>query len=91
MLGRLHHWKIEGFLRHSDIPCQKFLLIFAEFLKSIVIVLKEPVYTITMLAVLVNMIGYSSTMSFAPKYMEKQFNVPAWKVNIILGNKYYIF
>ena len=46
-----------------------------------------PSYTISLIGCIVNMLGFTSTLSFGPKYMEKQFNIPAWEANIILGNK----
>ena len=60
----------------------------SDFLKSIIKVLRVPLYTLHLLSSLVSMIGLSSTMEFAPKYIETQFNVTAWEANIIMGEPY---
>ncbi|KAH3864450.1 hypothetical protein DPMN_027468 [Dreissena polymorpha] len=42
-------------------------------------------YSLLLVANILNVIGYSAFMSFAPKYLEVQFNMPPWTSNVILG------
>ncbi|XP_076084430.1 solute carrier organic anion transporter family member 3A1-like [Mytilus galloprovincialis] len=59
------------------------------FLKDIPIalfrILRKPVYSLTILALLFKLFGVIGGLSFGPKYTENQFNIPTWKANIILG------
>ncbi|KAL4239396.1 hypothetical protein ACF0H5_000213 [Mactra antiquata] len=61
--------------------CQEFVGVF----KSILKVLRVPAFSLMLFAMIVNVLGMSAGMSFGPKYLEKQFNIPAWHANIILA------
>jgi hypothetical protein len=43
------------------------------------------VYPIVALALGIFLFGVMGGISFGPKYMENQFNIPTWQANIILG------
>jgi hypothetical protein len=50
------------------------------------------VYPIVALALGIFLFGVMGGISFGPKYMENQFNIPTWQANIILGKiNYCIF
>ncbi|CAC5397332.1 SLCO3A [Mytilus coruscus] len=48
-------------------------------------ILRRPVYSLTILALVFQLFGVIGGLSFGPKYTENQFNIPTWKANIILG------
>ncbi|XP_067680089.1 solute carrier organic anion transporter family member 3A1-like [Haliotis asinina] len=52
---------------------------------SILRVLSRPVYTISLMNSCMYGFAISGLISFAPKYVEQQFNIPAWKASLILG------
>ena len=60
-------------------------LIISDIPKAIFRVLRTPVYPIVVLALGIFLFGVMGGISFGPKYMENQFNIPTWQANIILG------
>ncbi|XP_046567065.1 solute carrier organic anion transporter family member 3A1-like [Haliotis rubra] len=52
---------------------------------SILRVLSRPVYTISLMNTCMYGFAISGFISFAPKYVEQQFNIPAWRTSLILG------
>ena len=68
-----------------DLRTNFFTIIFPGVFNSIFQVLRVPAFTMMLLACICSVLGYSAAFSFGPKYMEKQYNIPAWKANIILG------
>jgi len=62
-----------------------FICIFLGILKSVFRTLSYPAYTLMLVANILNVMVYGASVSFGPKYLEVQFNVPAWQSNIVLG------
>ncbi|RUS78913.1 hypothetical protein EGW08_013326, partial [Elysia chlorotica] len=56
------------------------------FFKSLRRLLSNPVYSLVVLAVGINMTGIAGYMAFAAKYLETQFTVPVFKANMTLGS-----
>lgn len=67
--------------RNIKFICNEFTGVF----RSIFHVLCVPAFTLMLLASICNVLGFSAGFSFGPKYMEKMFNIPAWKANIMLA------
>lgn len=56
-----------------------------ELPKSLLRVLKNPVYDFTLLSTCVLLFSVAGSLSFTQKYVEHQFTQPSWKTNVILG------
>ncbi|XP_046369893.2 solute carrier organic anion transporter family member 2A1-like [Haliotis rufescens] len=52
---------------------------------SVLRALSRPVYTISIINSCLYGFAISGLISFGPKYIEYQFNIPAWKTSLILG------
>ncbi|WAQ95690.1 SO2B1-like protein [Mya arenaria] len=70
----------------KDRPCFTVLCsnIFGIF-KTLFRTLSYPVFTIMLIASILIVMAYGASMSFGPKYLEVEFNVPAWQSNIIIA------
>ncbi|XP_067667878.1 solute carrier organic anion transporter family member 2B1-like [Haliotis asinina] len=53
--------------------------------RSVLRVLRRPVYTLCLIGLMFLVFVVAGTESFSSKYVEKQFMVPGYKTNIILG------
>ncbi|XP_046583949.1 solute carrier organic anion transporter family member 2A1-like [Haliotis rubra] len=56
-----------------------------ELMKAVIRLLTNPIYMCMVLATCFTLFAISGMLSFLPKYIEVQFQIPAWKANIILG------
>ncbi|XP_046362544.2 solute carrier organic anion transporter family member 2A1-like [Haliotis rufescens] len=56
-----------------------------ELLKAVIRLLTNPIYMCMVFGACLNLFAISGMLSFLPKYIEVQFQIPAWKANIILG------
>ncbi|KAK3767275.1 hypothetical protein RRG08_065659 [Elysia crispata] len=59
---------------------------FKGFLKSCGRLMTNPVYTLLVFGISVNLLGIGGYYSFAAKYLESQFTVPVFKANVTLGS-----
>ncbi|XP_067666969.1 solute carrier organic anion transporter family member 2B1-like [Haliotis asinina] len=66
----------------EDVPVKEKI---KELPRSMFRVLKSPIYSLSLTGVLFMLFLVGGGQSFKPKYIEKQFMVPASKTNIILG------
>ncbi|XP_052779655.1 solute carrier organic anion transporter family member 1A6-like [Mya arenaria] len=48
-------------------------------------IFRRPVYILTLMSSVLQILSLAIFLGFEPKYMETQFLVPAWKANIIVG------
>ena len=60
---------------------------FSDLPKSVGRVISRPVYTLNLVAALLQVFSIMSLAAFGPKYLENQFHIPTWKANIILGKQ----
>ena len=51
----------------------------------VVTILGSPLYSLTLFGSLLQILSFSSFLSFEPKYLETQFAIPAWQSNLIIG------
>jgi organic anion transporter 2B/organic anion transporter 3A len=56
-----------------------------EFFKTILRLVKTPVYICNILGSCISLLGVGGNIAFMPKYLETQFQIPTWKANILLG------
>ena len=56
-----------------------------EFLKTLLRLLRSPVYMCVLLGTCMALFGVSGMIIFLPKYMETQFLIPAWQANTMVG------
>ena len=61
------------------------VLLRTEFLKTILRLLRTPVYMCVVLGSCISVFGISGMIAFIPKYMETQFLIPAWQANVMVG------
>ena len=55
----------------------------------VVTILGSPLYSLTLFGSLLQILSFSSFLSFEPKYLETQFAIPAWQSNLIIGTTYF--
>ena len=56
-----------------------------EFLKTLLRLLRSPVYMCVLVQTCINLLGISGMIAFLPKYLETQFLIPAWQANTMVG------
>ena len=61
------------------------MLLGTEFHKTMLRLLRSPVYMCVMLGTCMKMFGVSGMFVFLAKYMENQFLIPAWQANTMVG------
>ena len=61
------------------------MLLRTEFLKTLLRLLRSPVYMCVLLGRCVDLFGVSGMIVFLAKYMETQFLIPAWQANTMVG------
>ncbi|KAH9496191.1 Solute carrier organic anion transporter member 3A1 [Bulinus truncatus] len=71
----------------SQVTSNKYKLIkdVKGLLKVLLRLVLNPVYVCIILSNGVNLMCVSGFLAFMPKYLETQFNIPAWQVNMYLG------
>lgn len=55
------------------------------FARTMLRLFRTPVYMLTAVGTCIFFFGISGTMSFHPKYLETQFQIPVWKANTLIG------
>ncbi|CAL1537422.1 unnamed protein product [Lymnaea stagnalis] len=63
----------------------KIVLLTKGFFKSMLRLLKNPVYACITVSNGVHIMCVSGMMAFMPKYLETQYTMPAWQANMYLG------
>ena len=61
------------------------MLLRTEFLKTMLRLLRTPVYMCVVLGTSMALFGVSGMIVFLAKYMETQFLIPAWQANTMVG------
>ncbi|KAL3888230.1 hypothetical protein ACJMK2_000605 [Sinanodonta woodiana] len=71
--------------KDPDKQNQSFCQNLKDLPRSILRILKDPVYTLSCINSITTAFGAMALGSFGPKYMETQFFLPTWKADIIMG------
>ena len=61
------------------------MLLRTEFLKTLLRLLRSPVYMCVVLGTSMALFGVSGMIVFLSKYMETQFLIPVWQANTMVG------
>ena len=78
VIALLYIYSIATFLYYN-------YLSFADFTKSLMRIVSNSVFMPQAFAECILLFTVAGSMSFTPKYIEAQFSVPTWKVNMLIG------
>ncbi|KAL1245518.1 Solute carrier organic anion transporter family member 74D [Trichinella spiralis] len=56
------------------------------FIQSLMIILRTPIYTITLIGRMFDTLAFKGFFVFQPKYIESQFDIPQYKANLLIGS-----
>ncbi|KRZ12487.1 Solute carrier organic anion transporter family member 1A6 [Trichinella zimbabwensis] len=56
------------------------------FMQSLMIILRTPIYTITLIGRMFDTLAFKGFFVFQPKYIESQFDIPQYKANLFIGS-----